>query len=108
MHTLVWLSQLSRCVSGVLSTRTTPIQSLSSSQGYDIEWCRSPDRGLPAPDTVLYLQLSIEDAMKRGGFGQERYEKVEAQTVVKQIYEEKLRDETWQVSDRQMQSLLGR
>lgn len=48
---------------------------------------------------MLYLQLSIEDAMKRGGFGQERYEKVEAQTVVKQIYEEKLRDETWQVSD---------
>jgi dTMP kinase len=49
---------------------------------------------------VLYLQLSIEDAMKRGGFGQERYEKVEAQTIVKQIYEKELRDSTWQVSSR--------
>lgn len=68
-------------------------------KGYDLEWCRSPDRGLPAPDAVLYLELSIEDAARRGGFGQERYEKKEAQTLVKQIYEQQLRDERWQLFD---------
>jgi dTMP kinase len=68
-------------------------------KGYDLEWCRSPDRGLPAPDAVLYLKLSIEEAMQRGGFGNERYEKKEAQTIVKRIYEDELRDEHWQVFD---------
>jgi len=68
-------------------------------KGYDIEWCRSPDRGLPAPDVVFYLKLSIEDAMKRGGFGNERYEKREMQTAVKSIYEEHLMDDSWQIFD---------
>ena len=73
----------------------------------DVEWCKSPDRGLPAPDVVFYMQLSIEEAMKRGvfilclfvflfsflaflcnendnkmfsgGFGEERYEKKDFQ-----------------------------
>ena len=33
-----------------------------------IEWCMTPDRGLPAPDCVLFLDLSQEDAEKRGGY----------------------------------------
>lgn len=37
---------------------------------------QAPDRGLPAPDAVIYLELSVEDAMARGGFGAERYERV--------------------------------
>ena len=37
---------------------------------------QAPDRGLPAPDAVIYLELSVEDAMARGGFGGERYERV--------------------------------
>ena len=28
----------------------------------------APDRGLPAPDCVLFLDLSQEDAEKRGGY----------------------------------------
>ena len=36
---------------------------------------QAPDRGLPAPDAVIYLELSVEDAMARGGFGGERYER---------------------------------
>ena len=39
---------------------------------------QAPDRGLPAPDAVIYLELSVEDAMARGGFGEERYERVQA------------------------------
>ena len=44
----------------------------SAKPGLDIEWCASPDRGLPAPDAVVYLDLSIEKAMLRGQFGEER------------------------------------
>ncbi len=68
-------------------------------KGYDLAWCRSPDRGLPAPDAVLYLELSIDAAAQRGGFGNERYEKKEAQTLVKRIYEQHLCDERWLVFD---------
>ena len=32
-----------------------------------LDWCRAPDRGLPAPDCVLYLDLTPEQAAERGG-----------------------------------------
>ena len=32
-----------------------------------VDWCKSPDVGLPAPDTVIFLDLSQEEAAKRGG-----------------------------------------
>lgn len=27
-------------------------------------WCKDSDRGLPAPDKILFLDISVEDAMK--------------------------------------------
>jgi Thymidylate kinase. len=41
-------------------------------QGLDLEWCKSPDVGLPCPDAVLFLTMDEEAAAERGGFGQER------------------------------------
>jgi dTMP kinase len=32
-----------------------------------VEWCQSPDVGLPAPDAVIFLDLSQEEAEQRGG-----------------------------------------
>lgn len=50
------------------------------------EWCRAPDTSLPAPDLVLFLDIS-EDAQKaRGGYGEERYEKVEVQRRVREVF----------------------
>lgn len=43
---------------------------------------QAPDRGLPAPDVVLYLDIPLEAAEQRGGYGQERYEKRELQQQV--------------------------
>jgi thymidylate kinase len=37
-------------------------------QQLSLEWCRAPDRGLPAPDAVIYLQLSADQAEERGGY----------------------------------------
>jgi dTMP kinase len=49
---------------------------VSGSGGEDlsIEWCKAPDMGLPAPDTVIFLDLSQDESEKRGGYGGERYE----------------------------------
>lgn len=44
---------------------------------------QAPEKGLPAPDRVLYLNLDIEAAAARGGFGTERYEKKEMQLEVR-------------------------
>lgn len=68
----------------------------SSAKGLDLEWCRNPDIGLLAPDIVLFLDLSIDEAEKRGGFGQERYEKRDLQIKVRDEFT-KLQDDTWKV-----------
>ena len=66
-------------------------------QGFDINWCKQPDVGLPQPDRVIYLTLSPEEAAKRGNFGDERYEQTEFQQKVSENFE-KLRDSIWTVS----------
>ena len=39
--------------------------------------------GLPAPDAVLFLTLSLEEQESRGNYGDERYEKREMQQAVR-------------------------
>lgn len=50
--------------------------------GMNVDWCRSPDIGLPAPDLVVYLRVNNAVAAARAGFGEERYEKAEFQEKV--------------------------
>jgi len=33
-----------------------------------LEWCQHPDMGLPAPDAVIFLDLTQEQAEQRGGY----------------------------------------
>lgn len=70
----------------------------SASKGLDLEWCKQSDIGLPMPDLVVFLNLSIEEAEKRGDFGGERYEKRDMQIEVKRQFEA-LQDESWCVLD---------
>ena len=58
----------------------------SSAKGMDVEWCKSCDKGLPAPDVIIYLDMPVEDAAKRGQFGEERYEKIEFQLKVREKF----------------------
>ncbi|THW32489.1 thymidylate kinase [Aureobasidium pullulans] len=51
-----------------------------------LSWCRHPEEGLPRPDLCLFLDISAEDAAKRGGWGEERYEKQELQDRVRQLF----------------------
>ena len=52
-----------------------------------LEWCRHPEVGLPRPDLCLFLDISAEDAAKRGGYGTEKYEKKEMQDLVRGLFE---------------------
>jgi dTMP kinase len=52
-----------------------------------LEWCRQPDVGLPRPDLCIFLDISSEDAAKRGGYGSEKYEKKEMQDRVRELFE---------------------
>ncbi|CAK9192834.1 unnamed protein product [Sphagnum jensenii] len=70
----------------------------SAAKGLDLDWCKAPEAGLPAPDLVLYLDISAEAAAERGGYGGERYEKVEFQKKVEQNFKS-LQDSTWQNID---------
>jgi len=44
----------------------------TAAKGVDLEWCKAPDKGLPAPDLVLFLDLPVDKAKTRGEFGAER------------------------------------
>lgn len=75
--------------SGVaFSSAKTQEDRQSIGEDLSIEWCKAPDAGLPAPDVVIFLDLSQEESEKRGGYGGERYEKRLLQQRVRKKFEE--------------------
>lgn len=70
----------------------------SSAKGLDIDWCKAPENGLLAPDLVAYLDISPDKAAERGGYGDERYEKLEFQQKVAEHYKV-LHDASWKIVD---------
>lgn len=55
--------------SGVAFTSAKRVEDRSSMSGGELtlNWCISPDIGLPAPDAVIFLDLNQDEAEKRGG-----------------------------------------
>ncbi|KPM40781.1 hypothetical protein AK830_g5794 [Neonectria ditissima] len=51
-----------------------------------LSWARAPERGLPRPDLVLFLDLEEAQAKARGGWGGEVYEKAETQRRVRELF----------------------
>ena len=61
--------------------------SSSASSELTYEWCRAPDVSLPAPDLTIFLDISPDQAAKqREGYGEERYEKLEMQARVREVF----------------------
>jgi dTMP kinase len=46
----------------------------------------APETGLPRPDALLFMSLPAEEAERRGGFGEERYEESSMQARVRERY----------------------
>lgn len=73
----------------------------SAKSGFTLDWCKQADVGIPKPDVILFLHLDPSAAMKRGGFGIERYENCSFQEQVYQRFRELMKDESlnWKVLD---------
>ena len=56
----------------------------SAKTGFDIDWCKQCDKGLPKPDLVFFLDTKQTKLENRADFGEERYESTEFQ---KKVYE---------------------
>ncbi|KAJ3684343.1 hypothetical protein LUZ61_013507 [Rhynchospora tenuis] len=67
----------------------------SAAKGLDLQWCKAPEEGLIAPDLVLYLDIPPEKAAERGGYGTDRYEKLEFRKKVVEYYYA-LRNSSWE------------
>lgn len=52
-----------------------------------LEWAWQPEVGLPRPDLLLFLSISSEEAARRGGYGEERYETDAMQSKVRRLFE---------------------
>ena len=65
-------------------------------QGMSLHWCMQPDVGLPRPDAVIFLSLDTDAAVHRDSYGTERYENVEFQTRVADMFRQ-LKSPYWKV-----------
>lgn len=54
--------------------------------GLDLDWCRAPDVGLPAPDLILYMYGDAAMLRSRAEYGDERYEEDAFQCKVRNAY----------------------
>ncbi|KAG0004601.1 hypothetical protein BGZ80_004777 [Entomortierella chlamydospora] len=70
----------------------------STAKGLDLTWCKNPDRGLIRPDLTFFLDLPTSEAERRGGFGEERYEKRELQEKVRDVFLQ-LQSKEWVMID---------
>jgi len=70
----------------------------TSAKGLDLEWCKTCDKGLPTPDAIFYMDITIDEASSRGDFGGERYEVSDFQKKV-QLKFQQLKDSTWKMID---------
>ncbi|XP_067948424.1 thymidylate kinase-like [Watersipora subatra] len=67
--------------------------------GFSLDWCKQADVGLPRPDLVLFLTLTPEQAARRGGFGDERYEQTDFQKRVAANYSKLSGEDNWKMID---------
>jgi dTMP kinase len=54
----------------------------STKTGFDFDWCKQCDTGLPKPDLVFFLDTKAINIENREAFGEERYESSDFQKLV--------------------------
>ncbi len=70
-------------------------------QGMTQAWCAAPDAGLPMPDVVFFMDIPVEKAAARAGFGGERYEDPAFQKRVRERFDA-MRNEVLSSSHQQL------
>jgi len=69
----------------------------------NLEWCINTELGLPQPSKVFYLDISVETAMARSGFGEEKFEEKKYLERVQERYN-KFDRKSWIVLDENLQA----
>lgn len=69
-----------------------------SSDIIDPAWCVSVDIGLPLPDITIFIDIDSTTASQRGEYGNERYESIEFQQLVRNEFM-KLKSDNWYIID---------
>lgn len=80
------------------------VASASAKDGMSLSWCRQPDRGLPKPDLVCFLEISPEKANKCDEFGEERNGPLNTQAKIRQAYVELIDESYWRVIQTSLKS----
>lgn len=75
--------------------------SYAKKEAFELDWYKSPEKGLPKPDLVLFLDLEQDVINQRSNFGMERYEKPEFQKLVHKIFLS-FEDSNWKVINADM------
>ena len=70
----------------------------TTAKGVNLDWCKGPDRGLPRPDLILFLNLQPNRAQAREDYGKERYEQNDFQAKVRDVFLQ-LQEPNWKVID---------
>ena len=70
----------------------------SAAKGMDLNWCLAPEKGLPEPDLVIFIDIDPEVQKTRSGFGEEIYEKTEFQKKVRDLFLS-LKSDNWVIID---------
>ena len=72
----------------------------SVAKGLDAGWCQEWEKFLPAPDVVFFLDIEPSVAAQRPGYGQERYERIEFQSRVREAFHELLQGASREAASR--------
>ncbi|CAG8689976.1 1435_t:CDS:2, partial [Cetraspora pellucida] len=57
-----------------------------TARGLDLNWCKTSYIGLPSPDIIFFMDMPLEESVKRDGYGSERFDKIEIQEKAKNAY----------------------
>ncbi len=68
--------------------------------GVPLDTAKQLDVGLPVPDCVIYLDITPANASKRPGWGTERFESLETQRRVQDVYCILYNPHTWTIFTR--------
>lgn len=71
----------------------------SVAKGLDYSWCETSDMGLLQPDIIFYLDLPVDEASKRGDYGEEIFENESFQRRVQEAYAKYVITSEWIILD---------
>eukprot|EP01067_Filipodium_phascolosomae_P000327 Filipodium_phascolosomae@DN1263_c0_g1_i1.p1 len=71
----------------------------SGALGVNYQMCLAADRGVIAPDLVVYLEVDEKAAQQRSNYGEEVFERISVQREVRKYFTEFSKEPAWMIID---------